>query len=354
MSAGPVTADAAAITPASLSAACDTAESTALVRAFGTVAAVEAYISRNAPRGLADIAAFRDSEGRTALHWAVALRSFDLARALLPGPYAWGVAPLMTTRPDDESGDANGTGAGSGNRNDAAAAAAAAPVEGAATTVAGGGTAAAAATASWALPGDVNGSTVLASACAVAAPPDLVRDIILAATGIAPATAPPATVPQQALLVMASSSSSSSQSAGAVADGARRTLPPPMHPFIEAADATGNTPLHIAASRGNMPLVTLLLAFGSDPRRLNKRSQTALHRLVGRAADVAALEFLVHFGRRHFPMEVKRFVNAADVNGDTALHYASMEENREAGELLLRCGADRNIKNKQGKEYWQL
>jgi ankyrin repeat protein len=43
-----------------------------------------------------------------------------------------------------------------------------------------------------------------------------------------------------------------------------------------------------------------------------------------------------------------------DVEGNTPLHYASMENNQELGEVLLRAGAIREKKNKEGKEFWEM
>jgi serine/threonine-protein phosphatase 6 regulatory ankyrin repeat subunit A/serine/threonine-protein phosphatase 6 regulatory ankyrin repeat subunit B len=91
----------------------------------------------------------------------------------------------------------------------------------------------------------------------------------------------------------------------------------------------------------------------ADPRVQNVRGQTALHRAVTKG-EMALCETLISAVRKYFPTEVKKFVNSADKNGDTALHYASLEENREIGEFLLRNGATRELRNKGGKEFWQL
>ena len=128
---------------------------------------------------------------------------------------------------------------------------------------------------------------------------------------------------------------------------------------------SGNSALSLAASRGNGSLLRLLLnhavvsSVGGNTRLccdlfcINKRGQTVLHRLVSRN-NVSAVEEVISFCRKHHMKMTKRFVNCPDTNGDTALHYASMESNREMGEMLLKNGADRDTKNKQGRQFWQL
>lgn len=45
-------------------------------------------------------------------------------------------------------------------------------------------------------------------------------------------------------------------------------------------------------------------------------------------------------------------MNLQDKRGDSALFYASSDENEDIGVYLLRHGADRHLRNKEGKEFW--
>ena len=324
----------------SLAAACDNTQlpgDDSKNKMGGSIENVEAYILANAPLKYSNnnnnassspadtneenakqldkmiqMLVYRDGEGRTALHWSIALKNFDLARSLLE--VAAKVNSEMKKSNNDNKGSEN-------NNNDNNSLLFIAP---------------------WCLPPDGNSTTVLATACAVSAPLELISDLIFQATGMQSSVSSPQQSnqnQQQSKAMMTSTSSSSSQQ---------------QHPFISTPDAQGNTALHLAASRGNIKLVSYLVNnFSADPREQNKKGQTTLHRIVARG-DTSSVEELLILMRRKYPMEVKKFVNCVDKNGDTALHYASMEENREIGEFLLRNGADRNIKNKNGKEFWQL
>lgn len=255
---------------------------------------------------------FRDGEGRTALHWAIALKNFDLARSLLQ---IAGQVQQQLLQYQSQQQQQNEQG------NDDKNAFLIAP---------------------WSLPPDSNSTTVLASACAVSAPIELIAELIHLATGI------------KGVVAAGGGGSVDSVNVSKAQQQQQALQVQQQHPFIALPDSQGNTALHLAASRGNIKLVAFLVNnFNADLREQNKKGQTALHRIVARGDSNAVEEVLV-MARKRFPNEVKKFVNCVDTNGDTALHYASMEENREIGEFLLRNSADRNIKNKNGKEYWQL
>lgn len=119
--------------------------------------------------------------------------------------------------------------------------------------------------------------------------------------------------------------------------------------------SSGNTALIAAASRGNLDAFKMLLAAGGDPTIINSHGQTALHRAVNKGnADL--VEEVIASVRKQQVSETSlvRFLNVQDSNGDTALHYAGMENNQEIGQILLRAGADRTRRNKQGKEFWEV
>jgi ankyrin repeat protein len=151
-------------------------------------------------------------------------------------------------------------------------------------------------------------------------------------------------------------------------------------PYMASTDGAGNSALILAASKGSVAIVKKLLALGVDVLYQNKRGQNALHRAVSRG-HLETAEELLSYSKRQLgsngkaadivlsvvaespdtgvasPSPVppyRKFVNCRDAQGNTPLHYASMENNKELGQLLLRYGADRTIRNNDGKEFWEL
>ena len=190
-----------------------------------------------------------DDEGRTVLHWALAVKSFDIAKRLLAEPFN-----ARCNIPDAE------------------------------------------------------GTTALMVACSVQAPEEIVAQMV-------------------------------------------------GHMSVDelnVADRLGNTALHSASSRGSVALVKLLLRSGCEILP-NKRGQTPLHRAVSRGAT-ECVDVLLSAGKNASNKwsSVDALVNAQDSHGDTALHYASMENNQEIGEMLLLHGAEREIRNKDGKAFWEI
>nr|CCC94330.1 unnamed protein product [Trypanosoma congolense IL3000] len=124
--------------------------------------------------------------------------------------------------------------------------------------------------------------------------------------------------------------------------------------IINQPDSNGNTSLLHGASRGKLPIVVFLLQAGASIDHTNNRGQSALHRATGRGS-VEVVEELVSFSKRkHEPAHHSRWMNIQDYRGDTALFYASMDDNEELGRYLLRQGARRDIRNKDGKEFWEV
>ena len=215
---------------------------------------------------------------------------------------------------------------------------------------------------------DESGTTPLMTACAVQVPLELLELLLSCApppTPLTPRTAAAIrernVAPSEFCGVRDAPSATAGDTAAAPAEdrapGAAASgsgvVPPLALAWVNRQDENGNTALLLAASRGYRQAMRLLLAAGADPFVMNVRGQTCLHRVVGRG-DIPLVEELVSHVRKHHMKHTKRFVNAQDRNGDTALHYAAMENNRELGEALLRNGADRDVKNRQGKEFWQL
>lgn len=127
--------------------------------------------------------------------------------------------------------------------------------------------------------------------------------------------------------------------------------------IVNAKDHSGNTPIQTAVSRGNEPLLEFLLENGGDFTVQNKLGQTPLHRAVSKGAFHLVEKLILcsegHFGKDN-KLKHRKFVNTPDNKGDTALFYASMENDEEIGCYLLQHGANRDHVNKQGKHFYEV
>jgi ankyrin repeat protein len=202
---------------------------------------------------------WQDADGRTAFHWAIGLRCWDLARSLMGEPHGCLVTSV-----------------------------------------------------------DKDGCTPLMSACAVDAPDDIIEALIEANAKVSQANAE-----GEVLL------------------------------SVDARDSAGNTAFMLAASRGNVSALRKLSKAGCNMFVQNYRGQSALHRAVSRGMMDTVEELIAHLKGVDRKIKIK-FINQQDVEGNTALHYASMENNQELGQLLLRNSADRETRNKHGRAFYEM
>jgi ankyrin repeat protein len=121
---------------------------------------------------------------------------------------------------------------------------------------------------------------------------------------------------------------------------------------VNTADAAGDTPLHAMSGRDYQgdhveTIIAILVKAGADVNRKNKRGRAPLHTAtVDNGRDVVQALLM----NRAAP-------NLQDDDGNTALHLAVMNVKRYESwrpyakviELLLRYGASTTIKNKAGK-----
>ncbi len=108
---------------------------------------------------------------------------------------------------------------------------------------------------------------------------------------------------------------------------------------LEARDARGRTPLHLAADRGHADVAEALLAAGADANAKADDGSTPLHLAAeGGRADVA--EALLAAGAA---------ANARDDYGSTPLHRAAWMGHASAADVLLTAGADLHAKADGGR-----
>ncbi|XP_032265176.1 ankyrin repeat domain-containing protein 6 isoform X5 [Phoca vitulina] len=101
----------------------------------------------------------------------------------------------------------------------------------------------------------------------------------------------------------------------------------------------GRTPLHLAANKGHLPVVQILLKAGCDLDVQDDGDQTALHRatVVGNTDVIAAL------------IQEGCALDRQDKDGNTALHEASWHGFSQSAKLLVKAGANVLAKNKAGQ-----
>ncbi|XP_032131150.1 ankyrin repeat domain-containing protein 6 isoform X7 [Sapajus apella] len=106
----------------------------------------------------------------------------------------------------------------------------------------------------------------------------------------------------------------------------------------------GRTPLHLAANKGHLPVVQILLKAGCDLDVQDDGDQTALHRatVVGNTEIISAL---IHEGCA---------LDRQDKDGNTALHEASWHGFSQSAKLLVKAGANILAKNKAGNTALHL
>lgn len=104
---------------------------------------------------------------------------------------------------------------------------------------------------------------------------------------------------------------------------------------IEARNAKDESPLMLAAIKGQQELVTKLIARDAD---INKPGWTPLH-YASTSGQVAIMKQL---------LDKDAFINAQSPNGTTPLMMAAMYGSAAAVQLLLDEGADVSMKNEQG------
>ncbi|XP_050960458.1 ankyrin repeat domain-containing protein 6b [Labeo rohita] len=111
-----------------------------------------------------------------------------------------------------------------------------------------------------------------------------------------------------------------------------------------AITKNGRTPLHLAAYKGHIAVVRILLAAGCDLDIQDDGDQTALHRaaVVGNGDVISAL------------IQEGCALDRQDKDGNTALHEAAWHGFSQSVKLLVKAGANVHAKNKAGNTALHL
>jgi ankyrin repeat protein len=110
------------------------------------------------------------------------------------------------------------------------------------------------------------------------------------------------------------------------------------HIGINCKNKQGMTPLHIAALKGNLPVVKFLLQKGALVDCKDNDWLTPLHRAACRG-HLPVVAFLI---------ENKALVNCQNKDGFTPLHLACGQCHTDVVKYLIECGADSNMRDNTG------
>ena len=115
---------------------------------------------------------------------------------------------------------------------------------------------------------------------------------------------------------------------------------------INEGDDDKDTPLNVAVLMKHADIVSMLLKHGADVASRNSDKENALI-IAAETSDKEIVKLLLENG-------AGQTINAAEVNGITALMWAAEKGNTSIVRLLLDAGADASIKNKKGKTALHL
>ena len=109
---------------------------------------------------------------------------------------------------------------------------------------------------------------------------------------------------------------------------------------VNLPNSKGETPLMMAAIKGQVDLAKALIARGAD---VNRQGWTPLHYAVSTPSeDGSDLKMLALLLDKH------AYIDAASPNGTTPLMLAAQYGTRSAVQMLIEQGADAKLKNQQG------
>jgi len=106
--------------------------------------------------------------------------------------------------------------------------------------------------------------------------------------------------------------------------------------LLEEFDKNENTPLHIAAMKGNLKIVEMLLEMGACIDSKNDQNLTPLH-LAAKHGRSTIVKMLL--------LKDISIVNDEDDASNTPLHLAALEGHVKVVEILLECGAAVDARN---------
>jgi uncharacterized protein len=112
---------------------------------------------------------------------------------------------------------------------------------------------------------------------------------------------------------------------------------------VNTRDGMGNTCLMLACDLEDFNLVNLFLSKNADLDVSNKFKQTALHIAAGKRS-LNILRLLVNSDN----LDIVKKINKQNEEGNTPLHIAVDNSNKDMVDFLLKREANKHIRNKKG------
>ncbi|CAB0035966.1 unnamed protein product [Trichogramma brassicae] len=116
----------------------------------------------------------------------------------------------------------------------------------------------------------------------------------------------------------------------------------PDGPYIENGDSL----LHVVVKQGHAKVAESLLMKGADPNKTNHQTQTPLH--IACATKQHSYVLSKTLLNICYEMQKALDVDAQDMNRNTPLHLALLNDDRKTAQLLLRRLANPNVANGRG------
>ncbi|MFO7876409.1 MAG: ankyrin repeat domain-containing protein [Desulfovermiculus sp.] len=114
---------------------------------------------------------------------------------------------------------------------------------------------------------------------------------------------------------------------------------------VHAVDDDQNTALHVAAREGHQEVALVLVESGADVQARNTWNAAPVHYAAG-YGHLNVAELLINHGT---PKDLLREEHALNEKGSGALHYAVMNESKEAAKYLLEAGIKVDVRDDQGR-----
>lgn len=109
---------------------------------------------------------------------------------------------------------------------------------------------------------------------------------------------------------------------------------------INQKDKNGDSLFDLALMNDYLPIIEYLLSEGYKVNTLDRKGQTPLMKTISFPGNIDTINLL---------LENDADIALEDNNGNTALHYAAINNNSEAVTLLLAKGAKWDLRNKRGQ-----
>ncbi|KAA3679591.1 uncharacterized protein DEA37_0007144 [Paragonimus westermani] len=111
---------------------------------------------------------------------------------------------------------------------------------------------------------------------------------------------------------------------------------PQANQLVEMPNINNNFPLHVAAKKGHMEVIKMLIKHGANVTAKNEKERTALH-YAAKYGQYKICRLLL----KMIPSLVSEF----DDDGNLAIHLAASQGHRDVTELLLASGAPIDVRN---------